>query len=93
MPDRAIEPGQSTPSKVLDCSGFFVNQKLSDREGEVLVLAAQGCTDKEIGLHLRITPRTVRAHIQNACEKLGAKNRTNAAVIAVSRQLIQFETV
>jgi DNA-binding NarL/FixJ family response regulator len=90
MPDSAIEPGRSDAYQADDCPGFSVNQELSDRELEVLALAARGCTDKEIGRQLtpRISPRTARAHIQNACRKLGARGRTNAAVIAVKRQLI-----
>jgi DNA-binding NarL/FixJ family response regulator len=72
------------------CCPFFV---LSSRQREVLALAALGQTDQAIGLKLSITPRTVRAHLQAARVALGALNTTHAVTIALTRQLISFDTV
>lgn len=90
MPDRAKLPGRSMD--YMD-RPVFVSSRLSERELEVLDLAKLGQTDKEIGLKLGITRRTVHFHIENTCGKLGARDRTHAVVIALSRQLIQFDAI
>ena len=55
---------------------------LSDRELGVLKLLADGCSNKEIGVHLKITEGTVKNHMTNVLEKLGALDRTQAALRA-----------
>jgi DNA-binding NarL/FixJ family response regulator len=55
---------------------------LSEREREVLVLLAQGCSNREIAERLVITEGTVKAHVSNILGKLQAENRTQAANIA-----------
>ncbi|MCB0207729.1 MAG: helix-turn-helix transcriptional regulator [Anaerolineae bacterium] len=87
MPDRVAIPGQST---VVGCP-FFISKKLTGRERQTLSLAARGLTDVEISQVLFVVPRTVRAHLQKAREKLGANNTTHAVAIALAGQLIQFE--
>lgn len=52
---------------------------LSEREGEVLRLVADGLTDREIGRVLGISPRTVGRHVGNILAKLGVRNRSEAA--------------
>jgi|GEM_PF-2376879 len=88
MPDRAKAGAVRDNGLPLS---FF--PKLSRREIQALTLAAQGCTDEEIGRWLCLTPRAVRLYLNNAYSKLGAKNRANAVAIALARQLIQFDTV
>lgn len=56
---------------------------LSEREREVLFLAAEGLTDKEIALRLRIGPKTVRTYWDRMRQKLGAASRTQALGIAL----------
>lgn len=51
---------------------------LSEREIEVLGLAAKGLTNKEIGGQLGLSEHTVARHIANARSKLGAANRAEA---------------
>jgi DNA-binding CsgD family transcriptional regulator len=63
---------------------------LSDREREVLTWVANGKTAWEIGEVLNISRRTVEWHIQQAVEKLGAKNRVQAVVIAARDHLIEI---
>ena len=53
------------------------------REGEVLSWLAKGKSNKDIALILELSPRTVTKHIENILEKLGAENRTTAAIIAL----------
>jgi LuxR family quorum sensing-dependent transcriptional regulator len=62
--------------------------KLTAREREVLTWVAQGKTAWEIGESLNIAKRTVDAHTQEATRKLGAVNRTHAAVVALRDQII-----
>ncbi len=53
--------------------------RLSERELEVLDLAAEGLTNKEIGAKLFLSPHTIARHLANARSKLGAANRAEAA--------------
>ena len=60
----------------------------SPREFEVLALAANGLSSPEIGMQLGISPKTVDTHVERACRKLGAKNRTTAVIRAIELGLI-----
>lgn len=53
--------------------------ELSRREEEVLELVDHGLTDREIGDALGISARTVGRHVSSILDKLGARNRTEAA--------------
>ncbi|MEX2136629.1 MAG: response regulator transcription factor [Chloroflexota bacterium] len=53
--------------------------ELSDREQQVLIQLADGLTDREIGTHLGISPRTVETHVGSILHKLGVRNRAQAA--------------
>ena len=55
---------------------------LSEREREVLVLLAQGESNRDIAAKLFITEGTVKNHVSNILDKLQAENRTRAAGIA-----------
>ena len=55
---------------------------LSEREREVLVLLAQGTSNRDIAEKLYITEGTVKNHVSNILAKLQAENRTRAADIA-----------
>jgi DNA-binding CsgD family transcriptional regulator len=57
--------------------------ELSGRERHVLSLTAQGKTASHIADELRISQRTVHAHLQNASDKLQASNKTQTVVEAV----------
>ncbi len=60
-----------------------VAEELSEREVEVLRLLAEGRENAEIAQELYISLATVKHHISNILTKLGAKNRVEAAVLAV----------
>lgn len=55
---------------------------LSPREVEVLQLIAAGHSNPEIAARLYISPHTVKRHVANLLDKLGATSRTQAAVRA-----------
>ncbi len=57
-------------------------EPLSEREVEVLRLAAAGLSNREIARKLVISPGTAKTHIHNVCAKLGVRNRTEAAMRA-----------
>jgi len=58
---------------------------LTVQEKRVLKLVAKAQTNKEIATTLRISPSTVKRHIENVLKKLHLKNRVAAAVYAVRR--------
>jgi DNA-binding NarL/FixJ family response regulator len=59
-------------------------EQLTDRELEVLALAAKGYTNKAIGVQLGISDRTVQGHLAHIFNKLQAGSRTEAVMRAVS---------
>jgi DNA-binding NarL/FixJ family response regulator len=56
---------------------------LSHREREVLVLVAQGRTNREIGERLFISQKTVGVHVGNILSKLEVSGRVEAATVAI----------
>jgi len=62
-------------------------EPLTEREREVLILIAQGRSNKEIGRQLSISERTARTHVSNILGKLGLVSRTQAALYAVREGL------
>ncbi len=63
-------------------------ESLSEREREVLVLLAQGASNKDMAEKLFITEGTVKNHVSNILAKLQAENRTQAADIARKQGLV-----
>jgi DNA-binding CsgD family transcriptional regulator len=61
---------------------------LTRREQQVLELLVDGLTNREIALRLVVEPDTVKDHVQSIIKKLGATDRTHAAVIAVRGGLV-----
>lgn len=69
-------------------SGPPRHQRLTEREREVLALAAEGLSHEQIGRRLGIGAETVRTHARKAAERLGARSRTQAVATAIRRRLI-----
>lgn len=65
-----------------------VTGPLTTRELQCLFWASRGLSDDDTGLIAKISPSTVRKHIDNSVRKLGAINRTHAAVVATARGLL-----
>jgi DNA-binding NarL/FixJ family response regulator len=61
---------------------------LTRREQEVLVLVAQGLTDKEIASRLSISLYTVKSHLRNILSKLQVSSRRQAAKLARDKGLL-----
>lgn len=60
------------------------------REVEVIGLLALGITGEEIAERLVLSPATIRTHIRNAMEKLGASTRAQLIAIAARERLISL---
>jgi DNA-binding NarL/FixJ family response regulator len=65
-------------------------ETLTDRELEVLRLAARGLTNKQIGHDLDISDRTVQNHLANIYAKLEVASRTEAVTAALQRGLLRL---
>jgi ATP/maltotriose-dependent transcriptional regulator MalT len=65
-----------------------VNQPLTKRESGVLVLIANGLSNKRIAQRLDITPETVKSHAKNIFFKLAAQTRAQAVARAEALGLI-----
>jgi HD-GYP domain-containing protein (c-di-GMP phosphodiesterase class II) len=61
---------------------------LTDREIEVLRLVAVGCSNREIGRRLFVSPRTAEHHVQSIYTKIGASTRAAAALFALEHDLL-----
>ncbi|TAK35935.1 MAG: response regulator transcription factor [Chloroflexota bacterium] len=84
-----MEP--SVTGRVLTKFSRMMSQEkgeLSDREREVLRMAAQGYRNKEIARALRISERTVKAHMAQVMAKLDVQDRLSAVMKAVQLKLI-----
>lgn len=55
---------------------------LTERERQVLQGLCESLSNKEIARHLDISEPTVKVHAQAVFRKIGARNRTHAAIIA-----------
>jgi DNA-binding NarL/FixJ family response regulator len=61
-------------------------EKLTEREHEILALIAAGTSNKEIGLQLHLTEKTVKHYVTNILQKLQVHNRVQAAIMALQNQ-------
>lgn len=78
---RNTGDGQDSPSFEL----------LTDREVEVLTLAARGKSNKEIAEELSVSVRTVEAHLGHIFNKLDVGSRTEAVILALRKGWVGLE--
>jgi DNA-binding NarL/FixJ family response regulator len=76
---RALRDGQKDPDS---------DEKLTEREVEVLRLLAGGYSNREIGAALGVAERTVKNHVSSILAKLWVRDRTRAILKALSLGLI-----
>jgi two-component system NarL family response regulator len=69
----------------------WVEHDLTDREITVLRLVADGKTNKEIANSLDLSEKTVKNHVRNIFHKLQVYDRTQAAILAIRKGLIELE--
>jgi DNA-binding NarL/FixJ family response regulator len=64
-------------------------ETLTPAEVDVLRLIAAGNANKQIAAQLSITEETVKGRVKNILAKLGANDRTHAAMIGIKRGIIE----
>jgi ATP/maltotriose-dependent transcriptional regulator MalT len=64
---------------------------VSEREIEILMLVAQGRSNREIARDLHISDSTVKAHMLHIFDKLGVTDRTAAVTTALRQGIICLE--
>ena len=67
-------------------SGREAFASLSPQEKRVLALIAEGCTNKEVGVRLGLSEKTVKNYLSTVFEKLHVSRRAEAAVIYAQEQ-------
>jgi DNA-binding NarL/FixJ family response regulator len=65
--------------------------ELTPREHQVLALIAGGNSNREIASTLQIAEKTVRIHVSSVLAKLGARDRTQAAIYAIQRGFVHLD--
>jgi DNA-binding NarL/FixJ family response regulator len=64
---------------------------LTPREVEVLTLLARGLSNKQIGVHLTISAKTVGNHVEHIYSKIDASSRAAASLFAMQHALLPDE--
>ena len=89
---RAVHAGKKTmsPEITFELADHTTDDALTPAEIEVLRLIADGNANKEIAARLLITEATVKSRVRDILSKLGANDRTQAAMIGLKRGIIGF---
>ncbi|MCU1261166.1 MAG: two component transcriptional regulator, LuxR family [Bryobacterales bacterium] len=88
---RAVHAGKKalSPEISYQLAEHTTDDALNSGEIDVLRLIAGGNANKEIAAHLSITEETVKSRVRNILAKLGANDRTHAAMIGLKRGIIE----
>ena len=88
---RTVHSGKSRiPAEIAtELASHLGSDALSAREIEVLRMVGEGCSNKIIADHLKISEDTVKGHMRSILSKLNANDRTHAVMIAVKRGFIE----
>jgi DNA-binding NarL/FixJ family response regulator len=89
---RAVHAGKKTvsPDVSFQLAEHATDDALTPAEVRVLRLIAEGNANKQIAAQLSISEETVKGQVRNILSKLGANDRTHAAMIGVKRGIIEF---
>jgi DNA-binding NarL/FixJ family response regulator len=88
---RIVHSGKSRiPAEIAtELASHLGSDALSVREIEVLRMVGEGCSNKIVADHLKISEDTVKGHMRNILSKLNANDRTHAVMIAVKRGFLE----
>jgi DNA-binding NarL/FixJ family response regulator len=88
---RTVHSGKSRiPAEIAtELASHLGSDALSAREIEVLRMVGEGCSNKIVADHLKISEDTVKGHMRSILSKLNANDRTHAVMIAVKRGFIE----
>jgi DNA-binding NarL/FixJ family response regulator len=89
---RAVHAGKRTvsPEVSFQLAEHATDDALTPAEVRVLRLIAEGNANKEIAAQLSTSEETVKGQVRNILSKLGANDRTHAAMIGLKRGIIEF---
>ena len=89
---RAVQAGRKFMSSEVSfgLAQHVTDDALTAAEVRVLRLIAEGNANKEIAAQLSSSEDTVKGQVRNILSKLGAKDRTHAAMIGLKRGIIEF---
>jgi DNA-binding NarL/FixJ family response regulator len=89
---RAVHAGKKEISAeaCYQLAEHATDDALTPAEVRVLRLIADGNANKEISAQLSVSEETVKGQVRNILSKLGAKDRTHAAMIGLKRGIIEF---
>jgi DNA-binding NarL/FixJ family response regulator len=89
---RTVHAGKKalSPEASFQLAEHATDDALSPAEIRVLRLIAEGNADKEIAAQLSVSEETVKGQVRNILSKLGANDRTHAAMIGLKRGIIEF---
>jgi two-component system, NarL family, response regulator len=89
---RAVHAGRKALSQEVsfELAEHAAEESLSPVEVRVLSLIAEGNTNKEIAAQLSVTEDAVKGQVRNILSKLGANDRTHAAMIGLKRGIIEL---
>lgn len=87
---RAVHMGRRavSPDVAHDLAIHAFEERLSDRELEILRLVADGHQNKQIAWRLDLSTDTVKGHLRNIFAKLGVDDRAHAVTVAARRGYI-----
>jgi DNA-binding NarL/FixJ family response regulator len=88
---RAVHAGRKTLSAEAsyELAEHSTDEALTPAEVDVLRLIAAGNANKQIAAQLSVTEETVKGRVKNILSKLGANDRTHAAMIGIKRGIIE----
>jgi DNA-binding NarL/FixJ family response regulator len=89
---RAVHAGKKALSAEASyqLAEHATDEALTPAEVRVLRLIGEGNANKEIAAQLSISEETVKGQVRNILSKLGANDRTHAAMIGLKRGIIEF---
>jgi DNA-binding NarL/FixJ family response regulator len=89
---RAVHAGRKnlSPEVSFELAEHVAEDSLSPLEVRVLRLIAEGNSNKEIAARLSVSEDSVKGHVRNILSKLGANDRTHAAMIGIKRGIIEI---
>ena len=89
---RAIHAGKKaiSPQASYEIAEHATDDPLPPAEIAVLRLVAAGNANKQIADQLSVTEETVKSRVKNILSKLGANDRTHAAMIGLKRGIIEL---